>query len=120
MALEFNVFDPSEYDTAFNKLDDERIYVTEDSTYSFTKNDIALGHHKLVVAAMSSDGVVDKSDEIEFVVANYAMPTVCSDGMILQRNKPIKVGGTSINGKKITASINDCSTLDTVSDGDLR
>lgn len=98
-------------------IDDEQAYVTEDSTYSFTKSDITPGHHKLVVTAVSSDGVTGSSDEIEFVVANYAMPTVYSDGMILQRNKPIKIGGTGINGKTITASINGSSASATVSDG---
>ncbi len=98
-------------------IDGEQVYVTEDGTYSFTKSDIAPGHHKLVVTAMSSEGVTGSSEEIDFVVANYAMPTVYSDGMILQRNKPIMIGGAGVNGKTVTASINGSSASATVSGG---
>ncbi|MDY3031037.1 MAG: sialate O-acetylesterase [Clostridia bacterium] len=99
------------------EIDDEQVYVTENSTYSFTKSDIAPGHHKLVVTAISSDGMTGTSEEINFTVSNYAMPTVYADGMVLQRNKPIMIGGAGIDGRTVTACVNGSSASATVSGG---
>lgn len=98
-------------------LDGVKFEETENTEYDFSKNDIAPGHHTLFAKSISEDGLVGYSNTINLTVADYSMPTMYADGMVLQRNKPIKISGDGKNGSEITASINGDSASATVSGG---
>lgn len=98
-------------------LNGSKIAETTETEYSFTKNDIAPGNYELFAKSISSDGLVGYSKTVNLTVGEYALNSLYSDGMILQRNKPIKISGMGNNGATITASINGSSASAAVTDG---
>jgi sialate O-acetylesterase len=98
-------------------LNGSKIAETTDTEYSFTKSDIAPGQYELFAQSISSDGLVGYSKTVNVTVADYSLNTLYSDGMILQRNKPIKIAGDGVEGAVITASLNGDSASDTVENG---
>ncbi len=86
-------------------IDGEKKYETTDASYSFTKSDIAPGKHTVVAKSISSDGTEGFSETVEIVMADYALPVMYENGMLLQRNKPVRIAGQANDGAEITVSV---------------
>ena len=99
-------------------VDGEMVHSTESDTYSFTKK-IEPGNHTLIARSINRDGFTGDSKTVNFTVAGYDLPTVYSDGMVLQRNKPVKIAGKGINGTMVTASVQGRSASAKVEDGNF-
>ena len=97
-------------------VDGEMVDFTESETYSFTKN-IEPGNHTLVARSINKDGYLGNSKTVNFTVAGYDLPTVYSDGMVLQRNKPVKIAGKGVNGTTVTAAVQGKSSSAMVEGG---
>ncbi len=86
-------------------IDGEKKYETTDASYSFTKLDIAPGKHTVVAKSISSDGTEGFSETVEIVMADYALPVMYENGMLLQRNRPVRIAGQANDGAEITVSV---------------
>ncbi len=91
-------------------------YETND-TYSFTLNDVKPGNHTIMARAINKDGTTGDSKTVNFTVADYELASMYSDGMVLQRNKPIKIAGRGVEGADVTVSIQGRSASAEVRDG---
>lgn len=85
---------------------EQLIAETEDANYSFTLSDLACGVYDIYARAISESGEEGISETVRLVVDGITLPRMYMDGMLLQRNKPIKMAGTGIDGVTVTALLN--------------
>lgn len=90
---------------------------TEGSSFDFKTAEIAPGHHILQAKAISADGMVGYSEKVPITVSAVKLPTMYHDDMLLQRNKPIRLGGEGKDGETVTASLCGASATAEISGG---
>ncbi|MDD4689448.1 MAG: Ig-like domain-containing protein, partial [Eubacteriales bacterium] len=87
------------------------------STYSFTLSNLPCGNYDIVAKAINSEGQAGYSNVVHIVVDGIFLPRMYSDGMLLQRNKPISIAGTGINGVTVDVALNGATASTEVKSG---
>lgn len=87
------------------------------SNYSFTLSNLPCGNYDVFAKAINVDGEEGISKTVHIVVDGIFLPKMYSDGMLLQRNKPIKIAGTGIDGVTVTAALNGSTVNAVVANG---
>lgn len=87
------------------------------SSYNFSISNLACGAYDIVAKAINTDGEVGASVPVHIIVDGIFLPRTYGDGMLLQRNKPLSIAGTGINGVTVTAILNGASANTVVAGG---
>lgn len=97
-------------------IDDNLKATVNENSYSITAGNIENGEHTVKALTTTEDGrSIEKTQN--FKVANYQMPSTYSDGMVLQRNKDIKISGFAKDGEEILVSLNGLTKTDIAVNG---
>ena len=97
-------------------LDETLLDTVTKNTYSVKKSDLTAGEHTFKAVSTTSDNRTITKEKKVFV-ADFSMPTTYGDGMVLQRNKPIKIAGFGKDGTAVTVTLNNISKETVVSNG---
>ena len=111
-------------DSTGRKIEKVEFYANEQliaekpgDSYSFTLPDMPCGVYDVYARAISESGEEGVSETVRVVVDGVTLPKMYSDGMLLQRNKPIRIAGTGIDGVQVTALLNGVQAAATVENG---
>ena len=111
-------------DSTGRKIEKVEFYANEQmiaekpgDSYSFTLSDMPCGVYDVYARAISESGEEGVSKTVRLVVDGVTLPKMYADGMLLQRNKPIRIAGTGIDGVQVTALLNGDQATAVVENG---
>lgn len=89
-------------------------------SYSFSLSDLPCGNYDVYARAISESGEEGVSETVHITVDGIFLPRMYADGMLLQRNKPITIAGTGMDGVAVNALLNGQTASTVVENGNWK